>query len=110
MDRQGIMRPRVGEAPNQTLPPTAGAFRVSQVHASPAPAGLLADGLRGVLVMHGRVGDLIAPVIDDPRTLATPSCPVVAASLQSQAAAGGGPCGRAPCPPLLGGKHEDDPL
>src|SRR5438067_9577002 len=36
--------------------------------------------------------------------------PAVAASLESQSAAGGGPRRTAPHPPLLGGKHEDDPL
>src|SRR5437660_11422873 len=35
---------------------------------------------------------------------------MVAASLESQSAAGGGPRRTAPHPPLPGGKHEDDPL
>src|SRR5438874_12742888 len=35
---------------------------------------------------------------------------MVAASLESQSAAGGGPRRTAPRPQLLGGKHENDPL
>src|SRR5213594_1205312 len=44
------------------------------------------------------------------RHLATPSRPVVAASLESQSAAGGGPRRTTPRLPHFGGKYEDDPL
>src|SRR6202521_2764085 len=45
-----------------------------------------------------------------PLIFRAPSCPVVAASLESQSAAGGVPRRAAPRPQLLGGKNETDPL
>src|SRR6516165_12444518 len=74
---------------------------------------LLADDPRGgVLVVPGRVGDLFAHAIDEPRNrrFAAPSLSLFAASLEWPFTGGGGSRRTASRPPFLGGDHEGDPF